>query len=96
MTKVGFVEKHLNDPIIPPNMWYSPEDQETLSFISSNLYGLIDNYNATAILDGNIDETWDAYIASLEDAGLSQYLEIVQRTYDNYSLTLDTVLAGVE
>ena len=37
-----------------------------------------------------------AYIASLEDAGLSQYLEIVQRTYDNYSLTLDTVLAGVE
>lgn len=96
MTKVGFVSKHLNDAIVPPNMWYAPEDQEAMSFISSNLYNLIDNYNATAILDGNIDETWDAYIASLENAGLNDYLDIVQRTYDSYSLTLDKVLSGVE
>ena len=82
MRKVGFVDKHLNDAIVPPNMWYSPEDQETMSFICGNIYNLIDNYNATAILDGNVDETWDAYIASLEGAGLSEYLEIVQKTYD--------------
>lgn len=96
MTKVGFVEKHLNDKIVPPNMWYSPEDQETMSFISGEIYNLIDNYNATAILYGDVDGTWDAYITSLENAGLSQYLEIVQRTYDNYSQNLDTVIAGLE
>lgn len=96
MTKVGFIEKHLDDPIIPPNMWYSAEDQETMSLIADNLYNLIDNYNATAIIDGNIDESWDAYIASLEDAGLSTYLEIVQRNYDAYDLVLDTILSGVD
>ena len=52
-------------------------------------------YNATAIIDGDIDATWDEYIASLENAGLSQYLEIVQRTYEAYDQKLDTVLAGV-
>ncbi len=96
MTTVGFVEKHLNDPIIPPNMWYSSEDQEQMSLITGNLYNLIDNYNATAIIDGNIDATWDAYISGLEDAGLSTYLEIVQRNYDAYDLLLDSFLSGVE
>lgn len=96
MTKVGFVDKHLNDPIIPPNMWYSAEDQEQMALISDNLYNLIDNYNATAIIDGDIDNTWDAYIAGLEEAGLSTYLDIVQRNYDAYDLTLDTILSGVE
>ncbi len=96
MIKVGFVEKHLNDKIIPPHMWYSPEDQETMSLISDNLYNLIDNYNATAIMDGDVDATWDAYIASLEAAGLSTYLEIVQRTYDAYDQVLDTYLSGVD
>ena len=96
MIKVGFVEKHLNDPIIPPGMWYSPEDQETMSLISDNLYNLIDNYNATAILDGDIDSTWDAYIASLEAAGLNDYLDIVQRNYAAYDAVLDTYLSGVD
>ncbi len=95
MIKVGFVDKHLNDKIVPPNMWYSPEDQEQMSLITGEIYNLIDNYNATAIIDGDIDATWDEYIASLENAGLSQYLEIVQRTYEAYDQKLDTVLAGV-
>jgi len=96
MIKVGFVDKHLNDKIIPPNMWYAPEDQEAMSFISDNLYNLIDNYNATAIIDGNIDATWDAYIASLNDAGLADYLDIVQRNYTAYDQVLDMYLSGVE
>lgn len=96
MTTVGFVDKHLNDPIIPPNMWYSAEDQEQMSLIADNLYNLIDNYNATAIIDGNIDATWDSYLSGLEDAGLSTYLEIVQRNYDAYDLLLDSFLSGVE
>lgn len=96
MTKVGFVDKHLNDTIIPPNMWYSSEDQEQMALISDNLYNLIDNYNATAIIDGNIDATWDSYIKGLEEAGLNTYLEIVQRNYDAYDLTLDSILSGVE
>ncbi|GHU73148.1 ABC transporter substrate-binding protein [Clostridia bacterium] len=96
MTKVGFIEKHLSDPIIPPHMWYDPEDQERISLISGQIYNLIDNYNATAITDGNVDATWDAYIASLETAGLSEYLSIVQKTYDAYALVLDTFIAGVK
>ena len=96
MTTVGFVDKHLNDTIIPPNMWYSAEDQEQMALITDNLYNLIDNYNAVAIIDGNIDASWDDYVASLEDAGLSTYLEIVQRNYDAYDLTLDSILSGVE
>ena len=77
-------------------MWYSPEDQETMSLIADNLYNLIDNYNATAIIDGNVDDTWDAYVASLEGAGLSTYLDIVQRNYDAYDQVLDTYLSGVD
>ena len=67
-----------------------------MSLIADNLYNLIDNYNATAIIDGNVDDTWDAYIASLESAGLSTYLDIVQRNYDAYDQVLDTYLSGVD
>jgi len=94
MRTSGFVDKHLQDPIVPPNMWYDPADQEEMNLISPQIYNLIDNYNATAITDGDVDGTWDAYIQSLEDAGLDRYLEIVQKTYDAYSLQLDKFVAG--
>jgi putative aldouronate transport system substrate-binding protein len=96
MRTVGFVDKHLQDPIVPPNMWYDPADQEEMNLIAPQIYNLIDNYNATAITDGNVDQTWDAYMQSLKDAGLDRYLEIVQKTYDAYALQLDKFVAGTK
>ncbi len=96
MIKSGFVKEHLADPIIPPNMWYDQADQDELALICPQIYNIIDNYNATAITDGNIDATWDKYLADLEAAGLSRYLEIVQKTYNAYNLLLDTFVAGVQ
>ncbi len=95
MTACGFVDKHLTDPIIPPNMWYTQEDQDELSLITAQIYNIIDNYNAVAITDGNVDDTWDQYIADLEAAGLPRMLEIIQGSYDSYALTLDTFITGV-
>lgn len=94
MRACGFVDKHLQDAIVPPNMWYDPADQEEMNLISLQIYNLIDNYNATAITDGDIDGSWDAYLESLEAAGLSRYLEIIQKTYDAYVLQLDKFVAG--
>lgn len=96
MTACGFVAEHLNDPIIPANMWYSEDDQNRVALLAPQIYNIIDNYNATAITDGNVDDTWNQYLSDLENACLSEYIEIVQRTYDAYALALDTFVAGVE
>ena len=36
------------------------------------------------IVNGNIDQEWDAYKQELEKYGLSEYLTIKQKYYDQY------------
>lgn len=81
MNAVGFVDKHLNDPFIPPQ-WYETADAERLAILSTQVYGTIDTTRRTWIFDGGVDEGWDAYLQSLRDNGIDEMIAIIQKAYD--------------
>ena len=43
---------------------------------------------ASWILNGGIEEEWDSYLQKMEDYGLSEYLEIKQKYFDQYQKSL--------
>lgn len=43
---------------------------------------------ASRILNGGIEKEWDEYLRKMEDYGLSEYLEIKQKYFDNYLASL--------
>ena len=48
------------------------------------------------ILNGGIEEEWDSYLEKMEDYGLSDYLAIKQKYFDQYqeSLTQENTAAA--
>ena len=43
---------------------------------------------ASWILNGGIEEEWDEYLQKMEDYGLSDYLAIKQKYFDQYQASL--------
>lgn len=82
METVGFIDKHLNDSYIPP-LWFSTEDASRLAILQTQIFeNVVDPTRRGWIVDGGVDEGWDQYIEDLESAGLDEFIEIVQKTYD--------------
>lgn len=66
-------------------MKYTQEDQNTLSMNATNLRNIWDPQVANWITGTNdIEAEWDAYVASLENAGIQQSLDIMQKAFDTY------------
>ena len=62
---------------------YTQEETEVYTDIKTTLDTYRDEATAN-FLAGNtdIDANWDAYVAELENIGLSELLEVVQAAYD--------------
>lgn len=66
-------------------MKYTEEDLNTLALTQPNINNIIDNqWSLWMTGEQDIDSTWDAYVQSVESAGLSQILEIRQKAFDEY------------
>lgn len=66
-----------------PKVIYTSEEADVVSEITSNLKAYVDEQTA-AFLMGNadIDASWDAFKAELENIGLSTFIQIQQAVYD--------------
>ncbi|HML46843.1 MAG TPA: extracellular solute-binding protein [Clostridia bacterium] len=67
-----------------PPMWMLPEENERLAQISGNITNEISFGLQSFVLDGGIDDGWDGYVKSVNDAGLEELLSIYQGAYDRY------------
>jgi putative aldouronate transport system substrate-binding protein len=66
-------------------MKYSVEDQNTMALTQANINNIIDNqWSLWMTGEQDIESTWDAYVESVNNAGLPQLLEIRQKTFDEY------------
>lgn len=66
-------------------MKYSEEDTNTLALNQANITTIINNQWALWMTgEQDIDSTWDAYVESVNAAGLQQNLEIRQAAFDAY------------
>lgn len=66
-------------------MKYSVEDQNTMALTQANINNIIDNqWSLWMTGEQDIESTWDAYVESVNSAGLPQILEIRQKAFDEY------------
>lgn len=78
-------DKILNfDKTSIPNLYYAPEDLRVISHLQTQVNDYVNQCFAQFILGKmDLDNDWDEYLNTLEKkAGLSLYLEILQRNYD--------------
>lgn len=67
-----------------PNVFTSQEDADALNQYETDIKQYTEQMKADWIMNGGIDEGWDAYLQKLEEYGLSKYLEIKQNYLDAY------------
>ena len=72
-----------NDNIYP-RVFMTQEDLDKLAHIEADMKDYIYRKRSEWIVNGNIDQEWDAYKQELEKYGLSEYLTIKQKYYDQY------------
>lgn len=66
-------------------MKYTEEDRNTMALTQANINNIIDNqWSLWMTGEQDIDSTWDAYVESVNNAGLPQILEIRQKAFDEY------------
>ena len=66
-------------------MKYTEDEQNEMAVLQANVTNIIDNqWGLWLVGDEDVDSTWDAYVKSVEDAGLSRILEIRQNAFDKY------------
>lgn len=81
--------KDMNSKYVYPNVFMSMEDTNLVSQYDTDIKKYAEQMKASWILNGGIDEEWDAYLQKMEDYGLSDYLAIKQKYFDEYQKSLN-------
>lgn len=67
-----------------PVVKFDADTVEELTFLTTDIYKVVDEKMASWVVDGNIDAEWDQYISQLDGMGLARMREIYQAAYDAY------------
>jgi putative aldouronate transport system substrate-binding protein len=65
-------------------MKYTTADTQTMAMSDANIANLTSQWALWVVGQGNIETGWNAYVKSINDAGLQQNLQIRQRAFDTY------------
>lgn len=68
-----------------PKVFYSVEDQQTLTNIETVMFEYVLTKRAEWIENGKIDKEWDDYLEELDSMSVNEWLTIKQTYYDNYT-----------
>ena len=71
-----------------PNVFMSIDDTNRVSQLDTDIKKYAEQKKADWILNGGIEEEWDSYLQKMEDYGLSEYLAIKQKYFDQYQESL--------
>ena len=78
----------MNSKYVYPNVFMSIEDTNKISQYDTDIKKYAEQKKADWILNGGIDQEWDAYLDKMEKYGLSDYLAIKQKYFDEYQASL--------
>lgn len=70
--------------MVYPNVFMSQEDSEAMVRYETDIKQYAEQKKADWILNGGVDEEWDAYLQKLDELGLEQYIEVKQKYLDAY------------
>ena len=75
-----FFAEEMDNALIP--MMLSAEAQEKYDLIAPVVQDAVKAYMVDSVMNGNVDETWDAYLTNLNAAGLEELIGVIQDAYD--------------
>lgn len=73
---------YIEEEYVYPPIVLGQEDAEEAASIYADIDSITNTFTAQWIADGGVEEQWDEYLAELENAGLSRWLELYQTAYD--------------
>ena len=82
------VLKDMNSKYVYPNVFMSIEDTNKVSQYDTDIKKYAEQKKADWILNGGIEKEWDSYLDKMEKYGLSDYLAIKQKYFDQYQKSL--------
>ena len=69
-----------------PTFVFSDENRDRISELQGDIKPFISSTLSNWVLNGGIEEGWDAYVSQLNALGLEEYLDLLQQEYDRYSV----------
>ena len=78
----------MNSKYVYPNVFMSIEDTNKVSQYDTDIKKYAEQKKADWILNGGIEKEWDSYLKKMEQYGLSDYLSIKQKYFDQYQKSL--------
>ena len=78
----------MNSKYVYPNVFMSIDDTNKVSQYDTDIKKYAEQKKADWILNGGIEEEWDSYLEKMEKYGLSDYLSIKQKYFDQYQESL--------
>jgi putative aldouronate transport system substrate-binding protein len=70
---------------VTPPLVFTPEQEDALTEISTDLLTYVNDAYANWIIEGGIEEDWEEYKTKIYDYGLQEYLDIYQEAYNSFS-----------
>lgn len=77
-----YVLPHIDQECFNSGLYYTLEESETISLLSTDINNLINTKAAEWIMNGNIDEEWDSFQETLKKMNIDEYLATQQAAYD--------------
>ncbi|GIN07026.1 sugar ABC transporter substrate-binding protein [Shouchella clausii] len=67
-----------------PNVFMNEEELDRLHFLEADLMDVVERNYARWLMEGGVEEEWEAYVNQLYEMGLEEWLQIRQDAYDRY------------
>ena len=80
--------KDMHSQYVYPNVFMSIDDTNRVSQLDTDIKKYAEQKKADWILNGGVEEEWDAYLKKMKQYGLDEYLEIKQKYFDSYQESL--------
>ena len=76
---------HVPAEVVPGSMYFSPEDAQLTAQLQVEIQTYVEQ-NTVAFITGqrDLDTEWDSYVRGFEGLRLAHYLEVMQKTYDDF------------
>lgn len=78
----------MHSKYVYPNVFMSIEDTNRITQLETDIQKYAQEKKADWVLNGGIDEGWDAYLKKMDDYGLQEYLQIKQKYFDAFQKSL--------
>jgi putative aldouronate transport system substrate-binding protein len=67
-----------------PALNYTAEETNFIQTTGTDLQNYVKDTQAKWLLEGGIENEWDAYLAKLRSLKLDEYLKVMQTAYDRF------------